>query len=101
MGLSLVGMAFVGVGLFCSCLLRNQVVAALLVLLVLGVSIFLGDIVSFVGVTGERVVGGPMGPGKSEGSSVESGGNVRQPDDGDVCSADPALSFVQLAIVIL
>ena len=57
-GLSLVGMAFVAVGLFCSCLVRNQVVAALLVLLVLGVSIFLGDIVSFVGVTGERAVGG-------------------------------------------
>ncbi|NIA06345.1 MAG: ABC transporter permease [Actinobacteria bacterium] len=57
-GLSLVGMAFVAVGLFCSCLVRNQVVAALLVLLVLGISIFLGDIVSFVGVTGGRAVGG-------------------------------------------
>ena len=49
-GLSLVGMAFVGVGLFCSCLVRNQIVAALLVLVVLGVSIFLADIVGFVGV---------------------------------------------------
>ncbi|MCK4850712.1 MAG: Gldg family protein, partial [Phycisphaerae bacterium] len=49
-GLGLIGMAFVAVGLFCSCLVRNQIVAALLVFLLLGVTIFLGDIVSFVGV---------------------------------------------------
>ena len=50
LGLGLIGMAFVAVGLFCSCLVRHQIVAGLLVFLVLGVSIFLGDIVSFVGV---------------------------------------------------
>ena len=49
-GLGLIGMAFVAVGLFCSSLVRNQIVAGLLVFLTLGVTIFLSDIVSFVGV---------------------------------------------------
>ena len=49
-GLGLIGMAFVGVGLFCSAVVRNQIAAGLLVFLLLGVTIFLGDIVSFVGV---------------------------------------------------